>query len=282
MLLTALAAAAAWPGPLFAAPSTAAPTSRPARQEAIRALPFAQLTDQAKQKLSAVVSAPSVYRRMPVNVIDCDPGFYVFLVRHPEVVVNIWDLMGITKVSAKRTGPFTFHASDGAGTVTNVELVYGTDNTHVFYADAAYDGPLTHRPVRAKCVLLLRSQYSRRGDKRILISSQMDVFVRFDSKGADIVAKTLHPLVGRMADRNFVESTGFVGRLSRAAETNGYGVRRMAGRLKKVDPAVRERFGSLAVELVEKANSPVSAKTASKASHTSAGAARPSSWNYRR
>jgi hypothetical protein len=187
-----------------------------------------------------------MYRRMPVKVIDCDPDLYVFLVRYPEVVVSIWEVMGITQVAAKRTGDFTLATYDGAGTLSNVELVYGTRQKHVLYATATYDGPLTARPLQARCVFLLQSGYMQTPQGRTFVASQLDVFIRIDHAGADIAVKALHPLVGRTADYNFTESIGFLQQISQAAETNSYGLRRLAARLTKLDPEVRRCFGVLA------------------------------------
>jgi len=212
-----------------------------ARAEAIRTIPFDQMNEQVKAKLSRVVASPGIYRRLPVQVVDCDPDLYVFLIRYPEVLVNIWQLMDITKLQVNRTGPFAFDAADGMGTHTSVELVYGRPELHVFYAEGFYEGPLFRNRVTGRCVLVLRSEFSRQND-RVNIKSCMDVFVDMDNVGAEIVAKTLHPLVGKTADFNFAETVKFVGQVSQASEMNGAGVERLAAKLANVNPDVRQSF----------------------------------------
>jgi hypothetical protein len=96
-----------------------------ARAEALRAIPFDELNEASRGKLRPILERPSLYRRMPTQEVDCDPDLHVFLIRYPEVIVNIWQLMEVTRVQVKRTGPYTFDASDGSGTVCQVELVYG-------------------------------------------------------------------------------------------------------------------------------------------------------------
>jgi hypothetical protein len=233
--------------PSMATVASKATTSREAREAAVQAIPFDQLTEETRQKLTSVTSSASMYRRMPVKVIDCNPDLYVFLVRYPEVVVNIWQLMGISKVTAQRTGDFTLTTSDGGGTTSQIELVYGTRDKHLFYATAVYDGPLTRRPVNVRCVLLLQSGYLNSQQGRSYVASQLDVFVKFDHLGADIAARTLHPWLGKTADYNFTESVGFLQQISHAAETNTYGVRRLAARLTSVEAEVRQYFVTLAL-----------------------------------
>jgi hypothetical protein len=211
------------------------------RNESIQAIPFDRMNEQVKAKVWRVVSNPSIYRRLPVQTIDCDPDLYVFLVRYPEVVVNIWQLMGVTKVQVKRTGPFTFDAADGVGTVTNVELVYGRPDLHVYYANGAYEGSLFRNRITGRCVIVLRSAFAKQGD-RMRVTVHLDAFVDLDNIGAEILAKTLHPLMGKTADFNFTETAQFMGQVSRASETNGPGMERLAAKLTNIDPAVRQSF----------------------------------------
>ena len=36
---------------------------------------------------------------MPTRVIDCDPEMFNFLLQHPEVVIDVWRVMGISQVA---------------------------------------------------------------------------------------------------------------------------------------------------------------------------------------
>jgi hypothetical protein len=211
------------------------------KEEALRAIPLDRLSDPVRAKVSNVVSRPTIYRHLPTQIVECDPDLQIFLLRYPEVVVNIWQLMGVTKVKVNRTGPLTFDAIDGAGTVCRAELVYGTPNVHVYYADGYYDGPLLQKPVTGDCVLLLRSSYGHRGG-RTVVTNTLDVFARLDPLGVEILVKTFYPAVGKAVDFNFTESIKFVGQVSQAAEANGPGMQRVAANLQDVQPAVRESF----------------------------------------
>ena len=228
-----------------AEPQEGMPLDPLGRAQAIAAIPFDRLSEESRAKLQSVVSQPSIYRRLPVTVIDSDPDLYLFLIRYPEVVVNMWELMGVTKAQVQRTGDFTFDANDGAGTTSRVELVYGDSKTHVLYADGAYEGPLFRRLIRGRCVLVLTSDYHQTLDQRVYVTSQLDMFVQFDNIGAELLAKTLHPLVGKSADHNFVESLRFLGQVSLAAETKTSRMQQVAERLTKIDPAVRDQFTRL-------------------------------------
>ena len=90
---------------------------------------------------------------MPRHTMECDPQLYLFLIRNPEVVVNIWDVMGATQIEMQRTGPYTFNATDGAGTKSKVELAYGTNNLHIYFGDGLYEGSMLGQRVPGRAVL---------------------------------------------------------------------------------------------------------------------------------
>lgn len=219
-----------------------ADTSRAAKEDAIRGIPFRSLSREAQRRIAAVIKKPTMFRRMPINMISCDPEMHRFIIRHPEVMVNIWQIMGITKVTAKRTAPYMLQCSDGVGTVTDLELIYGDGDTHVIFCEGAYDGPLFRKPLTGRCVLVLKSGVTKNHLGQYQITNRMDVFLQADHLGLDLFAKTLHPLLGKSADVNFVESMRFLERISRASEANGDGMQHLAGRLQDVEPDVQTKF----------------------------------------
>lgn len=220
---------------------TKATTNRAAREDAIRGIPFHNLSQQAQQRIAAVVRKPTMFRRMPVTSIRCDPELHRFSIRQPEVIVSIWQLMGITQVTAQRTAPYVLKCNDGVGTVTDMELIYGDNDTHVILCEGSYDGPLFRKPLKGRCVLVLRSGAKQQG-AGYQITNMLDVFVQVDHAGLDIFAKTLHPLLGKSADINFTESMRFMEKMSRAAENNSEGMQHMIGRLQDLQPKVRDNF----------------------------------------
>jgi len=240
--------------PAAAAAPGEADTSQQARDEAVRSLPLGELTAETRRKLMAVIERPSIYRRLPQKSIDCDPALFLFLIRNPEVVVNIWELMGMsTNMTAQRQGPYLWKGNDGSGTVCDVELVYGTDDLHVMYCDGFYEGSLLKSKHTGRCVLVLKSGYGQGDDRRWYVGNRLDVFVQIDNVGADFIARTLSPWIGKQADHNFQESCKFATKLSQTAETNAAGVQRLADKLTRIDPGVREQFARLAAGVQQRA-----------------------------
>ena len=144
------------------------------RQKLIAGLPMDRLTAEAQERILSIATSPTLYRRLPTQTIDCDREMFLFLARNPEVLVGIWDLMGITKVQTRRTGPYQFEAEDGSGTKCQVDLVYGDPATHIYVADGGYDGKLVAKPIMGRGVFILRSSYAQGADGRVRVTGTID------------------------------------------------------------------------------------------------------------
>lgn len=246
LLCFVMALACGVPGIAVADSPQVASTSRSSREEVLRVIPFKQINQATQKKLLPILKKPSVYRRMPIQTYRCDKDVHTFLVRYPEVIVNIWQLMDITTLTAKRTAPFEIESSDGVGTDSNIELVYGTPNLHVYYGSGLYKGSLWSKPIKGDCVIVLQTEFGSDAGGGPIVRDRLDMFLKMENAGINFLAKTLHPLIGKSADHNFVETTKFLSKISEASETNSAGVGRMAQRLTDCDPSVRQKFQDVA------------------------------------
>ena len=224
-------------------------SSKVLREEAIASLPTQRLTRQAQERILAIAKSPTIYRRLPSQSIDCDREMFLFLARNPEVLVGMWDLMGITKVKTKRIGPYQLDADDGNGTKCSIDLVYGDPSIHVYVTEGSYDGMMAARPLKGKAVIVLKSKYAKGADDRTTVTGTIDLFMQVDSLGIDLVARTLSGLIGRSADYNFVETARFVGQISQASERNPPGMVDVANRMPQVSDQTRHQFINLIREL---------------------------------
>ena len=75
-----------------------ATSDRAAQTEALRKIPWQRLSAPERSTVQYITKNASIYRRLPIRVIDCDPELFTFLVQHPEVVVDVWRVMGISRV----------------------------------------------------------------------------------------------------------------------------------------------------------------------------------------
>ena len=187
-----------------------------------------------------------------VRVVDCDPDFYLFLVRHPDVVVNIWELFKISQIKLRETSRAGSALPRRRAPLASIAYIYASRNLHVIYGEGEYDGPLLTRRVKCRAVLILKSGYMREPNGRCYIASRLDSFLTIEPLGAELVTKTMLPLLGKTVDNNFVQTVAFIGSLSRTAEVDSRGVKHLAEKLDHVQLNVRDQFIELATAMPQK------------------------------
>jgi len=232
---------------------TKADTSRAARDSAIQSIPLDKLTTDGRAKVSWVLANTSVFRRLPVRIVQCDPDLYLFLVQHPDVVVGIWEVLGVSCLSLQQAGPDSYQVADEIGTTGVIQFLYRSQEMNVVYVDGTYKGTVFNQQIRGRGVIILKSGYVREGDGRYYITSRLDAFMNVEPGGVEFLTKTFQPIVGKIADNNFTQTAGFVGSLSRTAEVNNPGMQRLAKKLSKVQPEVRQRFAQLSDHVAQRA-----------------------------
>jgi hypothetical protein len=230
-----------------AADGADATSSRSARDDATRAIPWKQMSPANRQTTQTVINRASIYRRLPTRIIDCDPDLFTFLLKHPEVVIDVWRVMGISQVALSKGPDGVYHGSDGAGTTGNLRYLFSNwgenaQNTAVVFADGAYQGAPFPTPLRAQSVMLLRSGAVRETNGRHYITVRIDSFVHIEQLGVEIVAKTVQPWISKTADQNFIDTLTFVSNFSRTAEKNPQGMQRLAARLDTLDEPTRNEL----------------------------------------
>ncbi len=263
-LLPAAMLPAAHAGPFDQHNPLAATTSHEARQSALQSIPLDKLDPRALDKVRSVLSNVTVFRRLPVQVVDCDPDLYLFLVRHPDVVVGVWQALKLSRLELRQVGPNSFEITEPDGSTARFEYLYRSHDTHIAYAEGTYVGPLLARPVKGHCLLILKTGYVRETDGRYYITNRLDTFVSVDRSAAQLITRTIQPVIGRVADNNFIQTVGFLGSLSRTAEVNSEGVQRLAARLPGVGPESRQAFAEVAAAVARKAMA-TQAETAARA-----------------
>ena len=291
---TAAGASAGW-----AAETSSSTTSSQARNEAVRAIPFQRIAPNYRRRVKQVLNDTSLYRRLPTMTVDCHPPLFTFLAKNPDVLVQIWRQLGISNIDLvcegnnkslsqnhvggiQRSGPSRqtgleqpgsfgtcskFRLTDSVGTVGHLVIVEQNcddraQNRLVMYAEGAYEGKPFKRPVRAQCVLLLRSGSVKETNGRHYVAVRLDTFLRIDRVSLELFAKAVHPLVGKMNDRNFADTINFIGKMSQAAETRPLTIERLANSLPKVSDERKRQLVQITYECADQQTQPSDSTTA--------------------
>ncbi|MCA9237868.1 MAG: hypothetical protein KDA44_20480 [Planctomycetales bacterium] len=227
-----------------------AATDAATRRQAAAAIPLDKVEPAYRDAVRDVVSQPTLFRRLPTSVVDCRPAMFTYVVENPEALVEIWSDLGLSHAELVRTGENTFALSDGAGTTGEMVVVEstceaGAQNRIVMYVDGRYEGKPFNRPLTAKCVLLLRSGSIEETNGRQYVAARIDSFIKLDQTSVALLAKAMHPLIGKTADRNFADTVGFISSLSYTAEARPERIRELAVSLDGLDEPRKQRFDNV-------------------------------------
>lgn len=216
--------------------------SSAARQEAIARIPLGELSPAWQTRVLEVVNHAALFQVMNSPIIECEPEFYRFLVEHPEVIVGMWQALGITKLKLEALGEKQYRLDDSAGTVAQVVYIYTGSTQHVAYAEGTYSAPLLIRPVRGKAVVVLNSSYLREAQGTPYVSASLDLYVHVEQAGVELLTRTLHPLLGSMTETNYQQTMLFVGSVYRTAKLRPVTLRRLTEDLDRVDAHTRQEL----------------------------------------
>lgn len=230
-----------------------ASTSADARQAAIAAIPFDKIDARYRQLMSQVIDDSTLYRRLPTQIVDCDPAMFTFMAQNPDALVEIWKQLGISRVSLERIDENSFSMADGVGTTGKLFIVEQTceenaQNRIVMFGEGAYEGKPFTRPVHAQSVLLLRSGSIVETNGRTFVAAQLDTFLRIDRTSLEIFAKAIQPLVGRTADRNFADTMTFLSGFSQASEARPEQIERLVVNLPRIKAERQQQLVRIAYQ----------------------------------
>jgi len=236
-----------------------ATTSRIARRDAINSISPSKIDSRYRRAVQQVLSDSSLYRRLPTQMVDCDPKLFTFLAQNPETLVEIWRKLGITHIDLQRQSENSFQLTDNSGTTGKLVIVEQdcddrAQNRILMFAEGAYEGKPFHRPVKAQCVLLLRSGSIKETNGRNFVAVRLDSFIRIDRTSIELLAKVVHPLVGKTADRNFADTVQFISSFSRAAETRPATVERLVSGLPRVSSESQNQLIQIAYQCGSRRN----------------------------
>jgi len=217
-------------------------SSREIRRQAVESLPLDHMGEPERRLVETAVRSSTLYRRLPVACVECEPSLLEFVLAKPETLVDVWRVLDISRLSLDPVGPRQWRLSDGYGTVGVVHLLHEEHRPDgglwVFLGRGGYSGPLSARDLSGGCLVVVRHQAAAEpGPPRQFI--QIDAFLNVDGLGLEIVTRMLQPLIVYSAATNVREIAIFMSEFAAAAERNPGGVVRLTERLPRTDPRDR-------------------------------------------
>jgi hypothetical protein len=216
-------------------------SSSSARKAAIAALPLEQLSPENRLKVNSLLKSVSFYRRLPKVSFAVEPEVYAYFMAHPDAAVSIWRAMKISKLQMWQTGRYDYEADTGDGSVGALEVLHTGAEKNLVTCDGLYKSPLLVKPIEAKSLLFLQTNFTRDADGTVYVTHRADLFVTFPSQTVDVVSRIFSPLTVSMTDRTFTEVSLFLKMMSLAMTRRPDWVEQIAGQMEGVADVRREQ-----------------------------------------
>ena len=238
------------PGGLPAALGSLGAAGRESARRAIDALPLERMPPQSRQRIEAFRTSTTLHRRLPIETLECDRALVEFVLEKPETLVDVWRVLGISRVSLDPAGPGAWRLADGYGTTGLVRLLHREQGPGggllVFHGQGGYAGPLAPRELTGSCLLVVRHAPAAADDGEPAWRIEIEAFLAVDGLGLELVTRTLKPLIVHSAAANVHEISLFLSQFARAAARNPAGVARLAERMPRTEPADRQMLVAVA------------------------------------
>lgn len=214
-------------------------------------IPSGRMSPDVRKTVERAARAATIHRRLPAASVTCDAAFLDFAVSRPDVLVDLWRSLGISKLSLDPVAQGQWRLADGYGTTGTVQLLHrertDTGGMCVFIAHGGYSGTLSPRDLTGSCLVVVRYEAigpDRDGRERQTV--EIDAFLDVDGLGLEIVTRTLQPLIMRSAAANIREICLFVSQLTTAAARNPAAMARLTARMQRTPPQDRRALVALA------------------------------------
>jgi hypothetical protein len=224
-------------------------SSAGAEDEARTAMPLKGMTPEDRQRAQLIIKERSQFRRLPSLQYTIDEPMFRYLLKHPDVAVSTWRVMGISRFEMWQTGDMEYEALAIDGSEGIADILYRDDNQMVFVCQGSYHNPLLPRPMEASALIWFRTVYTPNAEGTHVVTQKADVFVRFPSSSVSAIARVLTPVLHTLMDRNLFEVSLYGSMMSRAVRDEPEWVVRVAQQMEGVLP---QRKG----ELIEVARKP--------------------------
>ena len=212
-------------------------------------LPLDQMAPEHRRLVEHFGQSTTLHRRLPAATVDCERSLLEFVLTKPEILVDVWRVLDISRVTLDPVAEGTWRLSDGYGTTGSVQLIHQergpTGSLLVFHGLGGYSGPLSPKQLTGSCLIVVRHTVLADMDhpaQQVAIEAFLDV----DGLGLEIVTRTLQPLNVRSAAANVHEICLFLSQFAKAASRNPAGLARLAERMPRTAPRDRRMLVSLA------------------------------------
>jgi hypothetical protein len=211
-------------------------------------VPLPQIAPESRDAVAEIIRDNTFHHRGDPETFPCNSRVYLSLLNEPALTLALWKDLSASPVQLRQIGPNRYEGTDGNGASATWDFVYRSPKLHVLLCNLGYNSPRGNAHLEARIVLVIHSGFYREVNGDPWVQHDVEAFVKVDSKGWKVVAKTFRPLLEKLLQDQVREAGWFVSLMGRLVAMYPTWACQVTMKQADIDGEVRQRFRDLVVQ----------------------------------
>ncbi|MCA8986978.1 MAG: hypothetical protein KDA78_05025 [Planctomycetaceae bacterium] len=222
------------------------------KESGLQRLQQIRLTSSGRKTAQKVCDEMSLYRHLPEVRFEIDPETYDYFIGNPDLVVSMWQAMGISAIGLKQVSQYQYQMNNTDGTDCKFFYLKRSQNANVVYCQGKFQSPVLKNPIEAEGVVCVYTKFEKHPDGTTFALHSADAFIAFENGAIETAAKLTSPISNYIADRNFQEISLFMHSMHLSMARQPSWVQELTGRIEPVMPERAQEFDQLTLEVYKR------------------------------
>jgi hypothetical protein len=211
-------------------------------------VPLDKIAAEYRGEISDVITYHTFHRQGAPDSFPCNPQLYLCLLNEPALTLALWQDISTSPVQLRQVGADRYQGSYTSSTTGTWDYVYRSPRLHVLLSHINYAGPPANVKLDGRIVLIVHSDYFRRGQAEHWVRHDVDMYLKVDSKGWRALAKTARPVIEKLLEEQVQEAGWFVSLMGRLVEMYPNWACQVAQQGPEIRPELRQSFQALVTQ----------------------------------
>jgi hypothetical protein len=211
-------------------------------------VPLDAIAPESREAVAEIIRENTLHHRGDPETFPCNSRVYLSLLNEPGLTLALWKDLSPSGVQLQQVGPSRYQGTDGNGATATWEFVYRSPKLHVLLCNLQYQSPRGSAHLEARIVLVVHSGFYREVNGDPWVQHDVEAFVKIDSKGWKLVAKTFRPLLEKLLQEQVREAGWFISLMGRLVAMYPTWACQVTMKQADIESEVRQRFRELVVQ----------------------------------
>jgi hypothetical protein len=172
------------------------------------------LPPEVRERVRAVAERPTLRSRGPLEMFNCDPKHYGWLLDHPDLGVRLWRMLGAKTMDIERVAEGRFLWQDGQGSRVQWDTVLRGTTQRVWFAEGNVRPGMLLPLVAVKAVMVDNFHEGLDSQGKPAVRHQMELYLQTDNVAVAMVARMLGASAPHVAEQYLGQIEMFYGAMA--------------------------------------------------------------------